>query len=180
MPLSQCVKEDDHESYMIGDIGHRVACTTDTIGNAVLNAKESTAYVGYAATIGTNVMGIEFLSGTNAAVVSGGAGGITWITNAIGTTDFGGYYILCDLDSDLYVLKEPLTLTLTQVAREEFIISFTEAELSRSGETAIEAINWLKSSMVELYEIFKNDNKLGPLPQKQLRILEKYIGEKSY
>ena len=62
MPLSQCVTEDDRESYIKWDILHRVAGVTDTMHNVVLNAIESTAYAGYAA----HVTIIEFLSGANA------------------------------------------------------------------------------------------------------------------
>jgi hypothetical protein len=63
---------------------------------------------------------------------------------------------------------------------DEYILSFKEAEISRSGASAKEALDWLKSSLVKLYELYKSAPALGPLPARQLRVLEKYIVEKSH
>jgi hypothetical protein len=63
---------------------------------------------------------------------------------------------------------------------DEYIVTFTEAELSRSGETIDEAIDWLRSSVVTLYDSLKaRAPRLGPLPDRQLRVLETYLVEKS-
>lgn len=87
---------------------------------------------------------------------------------------------ISDLGSDKYYLRSPIFITLRQEEDDEYIVSFGEAEISRSGETAKEALDWLKSSLVELYELFKKQHsQLGLLPQKQLRTLEKYLVAKS-
>jgi len=87
---------------------------------------------------------------------------------------------ISDLGSDKYHLRSPIFITLRQAADDEYVVSFGEAEISRSGETAKEALDWLKSSLVELYELFKKQRShLGLLPQKQLRTLEKYLVAKS-
>ena len=80
-----------------------------------------------------------------------------------------------DLPSDTYYLAESIEAKISYIDG-EYLAEFAEAEIVTSGETAEEAIQWLKESIVNLYE-FYNDNRgaLGPLPRRQLNILETYI-----
>jgi hypothetical protein len=97
-------------------------------------------------------------------------------------SDSGPYapLVLLTLDSAEYQLRKPICVGLKEKADDEYIATFAEAELSRSGDTPQEALAWLKSSIVELYELFKGEDQLGPLPQRQLRVLEQYIDKKPH
>lgn len=78
--------------------------------------------------------------------------------NTFNSSD-GGVIGISDLGSDKYYLRSPIFITLRQEEDDEYIASFGEAEISRSGETAKEALGWLKSSLVELYELFKKQHR---------------------
>jgi len=85
--------------------------------------------------------------------------------------------IISDLGSNKYVLTAPLVIALKQEYDDEYVASFVKAELSRSGETPVEAIDWLKSSIVTLYDLLKkrNPEQLGPLPTRQFQVLGEYL-----
>ncbi|MFM9843084.1 MAG: hypothetical protein ACKVOI_08970 [Dongiaceae bacterium] len=86
---------------------------------------------------------------------------------------------LVSLDSEKYELTSPILLTIKSVSEGEYIVSFPDAEISRSGESPAAAIAWLKTSLVELYELFRRrQNQLGPVPKRQLKTLERYLAEK--
>ncbi|HXW23866.1 MAG TPA: hypothetical protein VEK73_03890 [Xanthobacteraceae bacterium] len=107
-------------------------------------------------------------------------GAILEYTNNIMPLSTENEIILYDLNDARYLLKAPVLATLRQDADDEYVAAFPEAELSTSGGTAREALDWLRSSIVELYELFKGEKHLGPLPARQLRVLEQYIGKKPY
>jgi hypothetical protein len=82
-----------------------------------------------------------------------------------------------DLNSDKYYLKEPIEVTITDLG-DQILAEFVEAEISVSEDTASEALSWLKSRIVGSYVRFKNQlDKLGPVPIRQLQVLEEYVGE---
>ena len=61
----------------------------------------------------------------------------------------------------------------------EYLAEWAEAEIITSGETAEEAVQWLKETIVSLYKFYNSNREtLGPLPGRQLSILEAYIAEK--
>ncbi len=107
---------------------------------------------------------------------------VTYATFNSYNSDSGPYawLVLLTLDSADYQLRQPIFVGLKEKADDEYIATFAEAELSRPGDTPEEALAWLKSSIVELYELFKGEDQLGPLPQRQLRVLEQYIGKKPH
>ena len=75
---------------------------------------------------------------------------------------------IADLKSAKYALSRPIGITVRAVD-DEYIVAFTEAELSRSGKTLDEAIDWLQSSVVTLFDSLKaRAQTLGPLPGRQL------------
>ena len=60
----------------------------------------------------------------------------------------------------------------------EYLAQFTEAEITTSGDTREETIEWLRNTIVSLYELYDKERVvLGPLPRRQLDVLETYIGE---
>lgn len=61
---------------------------------------------------------------------------------------------------------------------DDYMASFEEAEIYVSADSATEAIQDLKSSIIDIYEILKSEKKLGPIPLKQLKVLENYVVEK--
>lgn len=85
---------------------------------------------------------------------------------------------ITNLDSDKYCLRKPIFVSIMQDDA-EFLASFDEAELCRSGVNEKEAIEWLQSSIVNLYDSLKNYSaeQLGPLPTRQLRVLGDYLVE---
>jgi hypothetical protein len=85
---------------------------------------------------------------------------------------------LTDLNSASYVLKKPALITLRE-SDGEYILSFPDAEILTSGDTADEALSWMKDSIVTIYETLKSERALGPLPKRQLKALENYLGPKS-
>jgi hypothetical protein len=88
----------------------------------------------------------------------------------------GAKVVLLNLDGK-YALRRPIMVTLNEENNGEYIACFEEAMLSRSGETAREAIDWLRSSIVTLYDLLKEKDpkKLGPLPSRQLKVLGNYL-----
>src|SRR5687767_12289173 len=72
-------------------------------------------------------------------------------------------FILGNLPGNKYDLKRPIVVTMRPEGDSEWIATFPEAELSRSGDTPQEALGWLESSMIELYELLRREKKLGPL-----------------
>jgi hypothetical protein len=80
------------------------------------------------------------------------------------------------LNNRNYFLKKPILLTLEN-AGDEYIAGFPEAELVTSGETEAEAIRWLETAVVSKFKRYRAErNSLGPLPRRQLKVLEQYIG----
>lgn len=83
------------------------------------------------------------------------------------------------LGNEDYVLKRPIPIIISE-KDDEYVAEFPEAEIVTSGETADEALRWLKGTIVDTFELFRTErNILGPLPRKQLRVLEGYLGKKS-
>ena len=82
---------------------------------------------------------------------------------------------LTDLDSASYVLKRPALMN-SKESDGEYILSFPDAEILTSGDTADEALSWMKDSIVTIYKTLKSESALGPLPKRQLKALENYLG----
>ena len=90
-----------------------------------------------------------------------------------------GNYIISidDLHSNEYVLKHPIEITISDHG-DEILAEFTEAGISVSEDTAVDALQWLKDSIIDSYVTFNNQrDRLGPIPKRQLQVLEKYIGK---
>ena len=94
------------------------------------------------------------------------------------TLDAPALLYLSDLENSSYVLKKLVPITLRE-ANEEYILSFPDAEILTSGDTAHEALRWMKHSIVTMYRTLKSERALGPLPRRQLKALENYVGPQS-
>jgi hypothetical protein len=91
---------------------------------------------------------------------------------------FNAITTITNLGSTKYTLKQPIALSIEQTGDDEWLATFSEAELSRSGDTPHDAVEWLRSSIVQLFQVFKAEKTLGPLPKRQLEALGRYIVEK--
>jgi hypothetical protein len=88
---------------------------------------------------------------------------------------------LTALNSDKYSLKKPIPIVIQEDSSGEYIVSFPDAELSRSGSSADEAVEWLQSSIVTLYDLLRERaaDGLGPRTLRQRQVLGEYLVEKS-
>ena len=73
-------------------------------------------------------------------------------------------------------LTIPISVVLRPVDGDEFLASFEEADIATTGLSATDALDALKSAIVEIYEMFRGEPQLGPGPKRELTILEKYLG----
>jgi hypothetical protein len=117
-----------------------------------------------------------------------GGGFVTFVTSSylnapiMGVPSLNRYFnaatTITDLESAKYTLKQPIPLSIEQTSDDEWLATFSEAEISRSGDTPHDAVEWLRSSIVQLFQVFKAEKALGPLPKRQLEALGRYIVEK--
>ena len=83
-----------------------------------------------------------------------------------------------DLEVPNYSLRQPINVTL-QLLDDEYVVCFPEAEIVTSGDTPVEAMKWMKDSIISTYELLRAKRvTLGPLPKRQLQALEKYVAKK--
>ncbi|MBZ0139702.1 MAG: hypothetical protein K8H87_07985 [Pseudorhodoplanes sp.] len=95
-------------------------------------------------------------------------------------TNISPTHIFIDvIDSKKYTLARPIIVQLHD-GDGDWIATWADGELSRSGDTPQAALSWLKISMVELFELFGREKKLGPLPRRQYRALGEVLVEKSH
>ncbi len=82
------------------------------------------------------------------------------------------------IGADNYGLSKPIPVRVEYQGEGEFVARFADAHISRSGDTMEDAIAWLQSSIVTLYEHLssKSIDRLGPLPLRQLEVLRGYLG----
>ena len=86
--------------------------------------------------------------------------------------------IIDSLPGAAYRLVKPITVKISY-GDAEFLAEFSEAEMVTSGDTLKEATEWLRDTIVSLYELYNNERAaLGPLTRRQLAVLETYIGKK--
>ncbi len=70
---------------------------------------------------------------------------------------------------------KPFFVVIECQSNNEYWAKFEEAGIVVSGKSVKKAIGTLREYVVELYDIFKDATSLGPEPQHQLSVLEKYI-----
>jgi hypothetical protein len=88
------------------------------------------------------------------------------------------FILIKDFNRPDYFAKAPLLISVREDYDGEYVVSFQEGEISASGETADEALRWLKEIIVDSFELFSAESAaLGPLPTRQLKVLEKYVGK---
>ncbi len=87
------------------------------------------------------------------------------------------YRSLTSLGNSKFKLKEPIIVVITETD-DEVIAEFPEAEIAVSEDSVGQALAWLRRRIIGSYTRFKaNYDKLGPVPARQLKVLEKYIAE---
>ena len=85
--------------------------------------------------------------------------------------------IIDSLPGAAYKLIKPITAKISY-GDGEFLAEFSEAEMVTSGDTLEEATEWLRDTIVSLYELYNCERAaLGPLTRRQLAVLETYIGK---
>jgi hypothetical protein len=84
--------------------------------------------------------------------------------------------IINSLDQLGYQLRRPISVSIENIAPGEFVASFEEAEISMSGSSATDAVQGLLYALISVYQEYTGHPLLGPIPAKQLRVLEKYLG----
>lgn len=86
-------------------------------------------------------------------------------------------FVINSLPSPTHVLKKSIKAKIV-FKNGEYLASFSEAEIVTSGDTAEEAIQWLKQTIITLFDLYSQErNALGPLPKRQLKVLEMYVGK---
>jgi len=83
---------------------------------------------------------------------------------------------LSTLEPEPFEMTKPIFVTVHGEG-EDFTATFTEANISASGETASDAIANFKESLASRFEILqsKAPKELGPLPTRQWRILQSVV-----
>ncbi len=84
--------------------------------------------------------------------------------------------VLNALPEPEYLLKAPIVVSV-KLVYDEFLASFDDASIAASGETQSQAIENLKSMILDVFDLLssKDLENIGPLPQKQLAILNSFI-----
>jgi hypothetical protein len=76
-------------------------------------------------------------------------------------------------------LSNPIHVTITCEGDSEFVASAPELNMAMAGESAGDAHLALKEHLEMAVQSFsQNRNNLGPGPERQLKMLEAYIGER--
>lgn len=75
-----------------------------------------------------------------------------------------------------YALRRPITIEIEQIAEDDYLASFEEANIASSGTTFQEAYQNLAIEILNIFEKFTAEHKnLGPEPNRQLKILRRYL-----
>jgi hypothetical protein len=71
-------------------------------------------------------------------------------------------------------LSKPIKVSITKEYN-EFIVTVEDIDISFSGKTVKAALKELEIEILEVYEIYKNENNLSPYLKNKLIILEDYL-----
>ena len=83
---------------------------------------------------------------------------------------------ICALPDERYELLQPIPVSLERDRDEGWIARFDAATISMPGSSPEDAQQALSDDIVEAFELFlSEEDALGPLPQRQLSILQEYI-----
>lgn len=95
-------------------------------------------------------------------------------------SSFSQSYLLDETEPELtYDILRPIPVVVEQ-NDDYFVASFTDANIHASGETALEALDNLKSYVGDVLEEFLGigSERLGPGPARELAVLEQYVQER--
>lgn len=85
---------------------------------------------------------------------------------------------LVSLGMGAHTVRRPIRIVLDHISGDEVIASFPEAGIAIGGNTATEAVQFLKSEISDAFDFLKKEPRLGPVPQHQLQVLGRYLGKK--
>lgn len=86
---------------------------------------------------------------------------------------------LTTLSNSKFKLLKPIQIIITETEG-EVVAEFPEAEIAVSENNIPRAVAWLKRRIVGSYVRFRaHHDKLGPIPTRQLQVLEKYVAEQT-
>ena len=84
--------------------------------------------------------------------------------------------LISSIPSEPYILLRSISVKIKRIEDNDFLASFEEANISMSGETEQEALQNLIAHILDVFEIFsEEESSLGPEPARQLRVLKQYI-----
>ena len=80
--------------------------------------------------------------------------------------------------SQKYELIQSVPIVI-KVDGDGYVAEFRVAEITTSGDTASEALEWMRDAILARFELYRTErDALGPLPKRQLEVLEGYIAQK--
>jgi hypothetical protein len=86
--------------------------------------------------------------------------------------------LVTEIPSAKYRVLTPIPVEIEVDEYDDVIATFREAGISMSGGTQSEAITALAEQLAAVFTKYKKAAALGPWATKQLKALEKYIGER--
>ncbi|HEV7279018.1 MAG TPA: hypothetical protein VGN57_02295 [Pirellulaceae bacterium] len=81
---------------------------------------------------------------------------------------------IATLAPEPYELSRRLAFVL-ESSDDEYTASFVEANLATVGETEFDAVDALKSLMLDVYETLERTPNLGPAPARKLAVLRSFL-----
>lgn len=81
---------------------------------------------------------------------------------------------IATLAPEPYELARPLAFVIEPTG-DEYTASLVEANLATAGETEFDAVEALKSLMLDVYESLERTPNLGPAPARQLAVLRSFL-----
>lgn len=94
-----------------------------------------------------------------------------------------GYHSVCvpvnTFGSEPFKILKTIEVTV-EPSDTEYVATWYDANLSTSGETTVEAVENLKSLILDVFTLLKKKSidKLGPEPKRQLAVLSEYLKER--
>ncbi|MGO9056340.1 MAG: hypothetical protein ACLQU2_03005 [Candidatus Binataceae bacterium] len=85
-------------------------------------------------------------------------------------------YTLRHFPGEPYRLLKPITVQVKCLGEDDFLASFSDADMAISGDSAQEAFQNLAAHILDVLEVFEQEEStLGPEPARQLAVLRDYI-----
>jgi hypothetical protein len=85
----------------------------------------------------------------------------------------------CNLpEGEPHIIKTPIPVTVTRENQVDFTASFDEAKISIGGESFRDAFEALVFEVLDTFDyLIEHEGELGAEPERQLKVLSKYLGK---